>query len=137
MRFQVPQFIKHETKVVGPLTFRQFTYLGIPAGIAFFFYFLAPFSVFVVAAIILGAIGAGLAFLKPSGKSVPGLIADILSFGLGPKTYIWKKGQVAPTAKPQEFSGEGQPTLEEGKITLTKGSKVENLAARVETGKRS
>ena len=64
MRFQVPQFIEHEAKVIGPLTFRQFIYLGIPAAIGFFLYFLAPFSVFLVVTVFTVGIGAILAFFK-------------------------------------------------------------------------
>jgi len=29
MRYTVPQFIEHEAKIIGPLTFKQFTYLAM------------------------------------------------------------------------------------------------------------
>jgi len=68
MRFQVPQFIEHEAKVIGPFTFRQFIYLGVPGVVAFFLYFLAPFFVFIIAAIFLGAFGFMFALIKIGGE---------------------------------------------------------------------
>ena len=63
MRFQVPLFIEHEAKVIGPFTFRQFLYLALPGAVAFFSYFLFPFFIFLVIAITLGMLGLALGFL--------------------------------------------------------------------------
>ncbi len=93
MRFQVPQFIERETKVVGPFTFKQFVFLAVPGAIAFFFYFTAPFQVFVMVAAVLLLIGFGLGFIRVGGKSLPEILLNILSFSVGPKTYNWKGGK--------------------------------------------
>ena len=137
MRFQVPQFIEHEAKVIGPFTFRQFVYLGVPAAVAFFLYFLAPFFVFVVTAVFLGAFGFLFAFIKIGGRSLPTIILNFFNFFIAPKRYIWKKGQ-APIEVPQTQYQQQQPAQQQPakrEIQLTKKSKIKNLATRVETNR--
>ena len=91
MRFTVPQFIEHEAKIVGPLTFRQIIFLGIAGVICFIFYFSAPFSVFLITCVVLGGGAAALAFLKIGNRSLPLILANFLKFSVTPKMYIWKK----------------------------------------------
>lgn len=91
MRFNVPQFIEHETKIVGPLTFRQFIFIGTAGVIAFILYNLVPFHIFLVSAIVIGGTAAALAFLKIGGISLPSLIGNFLKFASEPKIYIWKR----------------------------------------------
>jgi len=136
MRFQVPQFIEHEAKVIGPFTFRQFIYLGAPAAIAFFLYFLAPFFVFVIAAIFLGAFGFMFAFIKIGGRSLPSILLNFFNFTVSPKRYLWRKGK-APVetsqVRYQQQPVEQQPAKRE--IKLIQKSKIKDLATRVETNK--
>ena len=101
MRFQVPQFIEHEPKVIGPFTFRQFLYLAIPGAVAFFLYFTAPFMLFVIGSVILFTIGFALGFLKMGGQSLSSLMAGFLGYSMNPKTYIWKESR---TRIPNGFS---------------------------------
>lgn len=91
MRFQVPQFIEIEDKVVGPLTIKQFMYLAGGAGMAFVAYRLLPFfvSIFVIPAAI--ALGLALAFYKVNNKPFVDILEAGISFYTGEKLYIWKK----------------------------------------------
>jgi len=135
MRFQVPQFIEHEAKVIGPFTFRQFIYLGVPGAVAFFLYFVAPFFVFVVAAVFLGAFGFMFAFIKIGGRSLPSILLNFFNFTVSPKRYIWRKGK-APVQTPQvqyQQPVEEQPGKRE--IKLIQKSKIKDLATRVETNR--
>src|SRR4030042_7019655 len=93
MRFTVPQFIEHEAKIVGPLTFKQFIYFGIAGSICFILYFSVPFSVFFLSCIVLGMTALVLAFLKIGGRGVPTILSNFLRFSLTPKMYIWKKSE--------------------------------------------
>ena len=139
MRFQVPQFIEHEAKVIGPFTFRQFIYLGGPATAAFFLYFLAPFFVFVVAAVFLGAFGFMFAFIKIGGRSLPTILLNFFNFTIAPKRYIWRKGRTlvqtpkAQYQQPASSTDEQQPAKRE--IKLIQKSKIKDLATRVETNR--
>tara|TARA_Y100000310_G_C20653194_1_gene800610 strand:- start:1745 stop:2158 length:414 start_codon:yes stop_codon:yes gene_type:complete len=135
MRFQVPQFIEHEAKVIGPFTFRQFIYLGVPGAIAFFLYFLAPFLLFIVVSMFLGAFGFLFAFIKVGGRSIPSILLNFLHFTVTPKRYIWQKKQV-PVETPQALYGEAEASPQgpqKAKVQLVQKSKVKDLATRVET----
>ncbi len=68
MQFQVPQFIEREAQVVGPLTFRQFSFLAIAGGVAFILYFFAPMVIFVPVTVVLAGIGLLAAFVQVGGK---------------------------------------------------------------------
>lgn len=136
MRFQVPQFIEHEPKVIGPLTFKQFVYLAVPGAIAFFLYFLAPFGLFLVGTVFVGFLGFALAFLKAGGKSLPELILNFWGYSTGPKTYIWKEGRAR---KPASASGEYERTAAEeaiaSQVQLGTQSKIKSLGTQIETKK--
>ena len=137
MRFQVPQFIEHEAKVIGPFTFRQFIYLGVPGAAAFFLYFLAPFFVFVVAAVFLGAFGFMFAFIKIGGRSLSTILLNFFNFTIAPKRYIWRKGRTlvqTPKAQYQQQQPvQKQPAKRE--IKLIQKSKIKDLATRVDTAR--
>ena len=91
MRFTVPQFIEHEAKIVGPLTFRQFVFVGVAVAVCFVFYFSFPFTTFLMVSMVLIGAALCLAFLKVNGKPLPSLLFDFLKFTIEPKMYVWKK----------------------------------------------
>ncbi len=91
MRFTVPQFIEHEAKIVGPLTFRQFTFVGIAGAFGFVLYFNAPFLVFLVSVIFMLVISLALAFVKIGGRDLFTILFNLLKFSIAPKMYIWRK----------------------------------------------
>ena len=91
MRFQVPQFIEVEDKVVGRLTLKQFMYLAGGAGMAFVAYRFLPLfiAIFVIPAI--AGLSLALAFYKVNNKPFVDLLESFFSFYTGEKLYIWKK----------------------------------------------
>ena len=91
MRFTVPQFIDHSPKIVGPLTFKQFLFIGGAGGACFILYFVLPKAVFLTISILLIGLGVAMAFIKINGKPLPLVLVDMLSFRLESKMYIWKK----------------------------------------------
>jgi len=64
MRFQVPQFIEIESKIFGPLTFKQFIYLAGGAGLSFLFYAFLPFFIAVIFIAPVGAFAAENLYLE-------------------------------------------------------------------------
>jgi len=138
MRFTVPQFIEYEMKIVGPLTFRQFIFVGIAGAIGFFLYYTigkTNFFLFVVACFILGAIAIGLAFLQIGGRSLPTILGNFLRFNLSPKIYLWRKKEVPVT----EFRKE-EPSLakategeEELPLKIAEKSQLKKIKTQIET----
>ncbi len=91
MRYQVPQFIEFESKVVGPFSFRQFAYLLGGIGGSYLIYTVLGFFPGIIFMIPLLAISASLAFVKINGRSFVDVMASAFSFAFGRKLYIWKK----------------------------------------------
>ena len=92
MKFQLPQFIETETKLVGPLTLRQFLWVAGGVAILFLLFMLLGLSfVFFVAGLPIAAIFAALAFLKVDEMPLINYIAYLLSYLLNPKRYIFRK----------------------------------------------
>ena len=89
-QFTVPQFIEHEAKIVGPLTFKQFVFIGVAGAICFIFYFTVPFFVFILLSIAIMLGGFALAFLKSGGRTLPIVLKNFFSFSTAPNIYLWK-----------------------------------------------
>lgn len=94
MRYQVPQFIETETKLIGPLTLKQFLFIAGGASMtALEWIFVSNrFIFFALAVITLGFFGA-LAFMKVNGQPLLNYLAYMLSFALGPKRYEYRPPQ--------------------------------------------
>ncbi len=90
MRFQLPQFIETEIKIVGPFTLKQF--LWVAAGAVFIFLDFSVLSgilAIVMAIPIIGFAGA-FAFLKIDGMPLINYLANLLAFSFGSKTYLYQ-----------------------------------------------
>ncbi|OGZ18973.1 MAG: hypothetical protein A2175_01435 [Candidatus Nealsonbacteria bacterium RBG_13_42_11] len=133
MRFTVPQFIEHEAKIVGPLTFKQFIYFGIAGSICFILYFSVPFSVFFLSCIVLGMTALVLAFLKIGGRGVPTILSNFLRFSLTPKMYIWKKSEKPITVFEKEIKKDIDEAEEGLPLKIVKGSRLKKLSTEIET----
>jgi len=88
MRYQVPQFIETEDRLVGPLTFKQFMYVGAPAGVVTIMFFLMPIILWSFVAIILVGVGVALAFAKINGRPILLFIIAFLNGARKPKIYV-------------------------------------------------
>ncbi|MDI6602997.1 MAG: PrgI family protein [Patescibacteria group bacterium] len=100
MQFTLPQFIEHETKIIGSLTFKQCGFIGAAAGVCLILYFSigkTNFFLFVILSIFIFGLALALAFLKIGGKELPTVLKNFLQFNLGSKIYIWKKNETPIT----------------------------------------
>jgi len=89
-QFQVPQFIETEDKIIGPLTLKQFGYIGTAGFVVFLlFFFLNIFLWFLVAGVFI-AIAVGLAFGKVNGRPVIVFVTAFMDSVWKPKVYVFK-----------------------------------------------
>jgi len=132
MRFTVPQFIEMEAKIVGPLTFRQFIFIGIAGGICFVLYFTFPFSLFLLATIVLGSGAVAFAFLKIGGRGLPTILGNFLKFSLAPKIYLWGKKEV-PTEVFKKEMAKAEEKKEELPLKIAEKSRLKKLRTQIET----
>ena len=94
MRFEVPQFIEIEDKIIGPLTWRQFVYLAGGGGILIVFYFVFPFIIFVILGLPFAVLSASLAFHKVNNRPFSIFLESFLEYFRKSKLYLWKKDEV-------------------------------------------
>lgn len=96
MRYQVPQFIEVEDKIVGPLTLKQALYVGGGVAIAFIIWsFLGMFAAIILGIPIL-ALFLGLAFYKVNNKPLVFILESAVKYFFSERLYIWKKEQKKP-----------------------------------------
>ncbi len=93
MKFQLPQFINTEVKLVGPFTLRQFLWLGGGGVLIFVLFLMLPVLWSVVIAIPIGATSIAFAFVKVGGVPLVTYAAYMLSYFLNPKKYVYQEGE--------------------------------------------
>jgi len=139
MQFTVPQFIEHEAKIFGPLTFKQFIFIGVSGAVCFALYFSigkTNFFLFLVLSIMILGIGTALAFLKIGGRNLPTILKNFLSFLVAPKIYLWQRKEIPlrfirGTEKKVEVEAKPAPTLKFAEKSLLK-----KLSTQIETGNK-
>jgi PrgI family protein len=109
MQFQVPQFIETEDKVVGPLSLRQFMYIGAAGLGSAILYFTVTSWLWLLLTIVLLGAAIGIAFIKIGGRPLGNVLLSGLGFYWRPQTYIWKSeespGMTRQMASQQEEGG--------------------------------
>lgn len=98
MRYQVPQFVDIEDKIVGPFTLKQFLiYLGgvfvlIPTYLVF------DMSLFITLALPVMGTCAMFAHLRVQGKSLAAAISNAIAFMVRGQYFVWRR-----VAQPGKF----------------------------------
>lgn len=134
MQFTVPQFIEKEAKIIGPLTFKQFIFIGVAGALCFILYFSFGENnlfLFILLAILIMGIAIALAFVKTAGQSLPTVIANFFRFSIGSKIYIWKKKEVPVISftNPSVFKKE----KEETSLKIVEKSRLKKIGTQLET----
>lgn len=91
MRFEVPQFIEIEDKIFGPLTWRQFVYVGGGIGAAVAMFIVLPFFIFVLFGIPLALISAALAFFPINNRPFSFFLQAIYDYFRNKRLYLWRQ----------------------------------------------
>ncbi|MEK7575865.1 MAG: PrgI family protein [Patescibacteria group bacterium] len=92
MRFQVPQFIDVESKIIGPFTLKQFFYLAGGGGMVFLLKTFLPFFLFVILAIPVAALALALAFYKVNNhQPFIFFLQNVFRHITSKRLYLWKK----------------------------------------------
>ncbi|OGZ95901.1 MAG: hypothetical protein A2847_01990 [Candidatus Sungbacteria bacterium RIFCSPHIGHO2_01_FULL_50_25] len=103
-RFQVPQFITVEDKIIGGfLTAKQFAYLasGVILIVVIFFQFTGFLAL--VLSFFVGASAVALAWGKISEIPVGSIVVHAVKYFIRPRVFVWKRAQ---TREVQKSAGE-------------------------------
>ncbi len=135
MRFNVPQFLEYETKLVGPLTVRQTLFIIIPGGVCFLLYLAyakTNFPLFFFPSLIIMGIGLSLAFVRVAGQNLPTFLINFFKFNLTSKTYLWKK-PASPIMTVVFKRGGEKKEEEKSALKIPEGDRLKKIRIQLET----
>ena len=99
MRFTVPQFIEIEDKIFGPLTWKQFLYVGGGFGLAVALFFV-NFILFVFVGLPVAALAGALAFYPVNNRPFSVFLESAFNYFMSDHRYFWQNdGSVVYTQK--------------------------------------
>lgn len=108
IKFQVPQFIETETKLIGPLTLKQFLWLASGGSLIFLMFLTMNQFIFFIAAFPVGAFFTALAFVKINETPLMNYVLYGLTYLANPKQYIFKKEEAGQDLREIIISDENQ-----------------------------
>ena len=92
MRFDVPQFIEVEDKIIGPFTLKQFLFLLAGGGILFLLWYSLPnLFLFILIGLPIFIIVLFLTFKKVNGRPFLTYLLSMLKHFGKPRLYLWRK----------------------------------------------
>jgi hypothetical protein len=93
MQFEVPQFIEVEDKIFGPLTWRQFLYVGGGGMMAAVIFLTMPFIIFVLFGVPIGLLAFALGFFPVNNRPFSHFLEAIYTYATKQKIYHWHQSQ--------------------------------------------
>jgi hypothetical protein len=92
MRFEVPQFIEVEDKIIGPFTWKQFIYLAGGAGFLIIMYLLIPsFLLFIIVGLPVAALAGFLTFHRVNNRPFSIFLESVVAYFTRSKLYLWRR----------------------------------------------
>jgi hypothetical protein len=135
MRFQVPQFIEREARIVSSLTFKQFVLLVVAGGLVVLLYIVLikiSLMLFVLASTLIVVLAAALGFLDVNGKSLPSLLGNFLGFFVGPKLYVWRKKQLPPKIVWKKVApAQANAEVQESNLKIAEKSRLKRILSKI------
>ncbi len=122
MQFQVPQFIEVEDKIFGPLTFKQFVYVGGGLGACYLLWRVLPIYLAGPLIALVGGLAGGLAFFQFNGRPFIVALENAFFFLIHSKLYLWnnakktKKAIIEMKAAPNAALDLYVPKLSDSKL---------------------
>jgi hypothetical protein len=98
MQFQVPQFIEVEDKIFGPLTFKQFIYIGGGLSTAYICWRILPIYIGAPLGLASVGLGAALAFMEFNGRPFIQAVESAFFYVVRAKLYLWNNEEKMNTA---------------------------------------
>ncbi len=91
MQYQVPQFIEIEDKILSFVTVKQFVYSFIVAMAIMILYFVLNLTLWIIVAVVVGGVAAGLIFIQYNGRPLSALMVSMFFYFWRPRQYVWKR----------------------------------------------
>ncbi len=94
-QFTVPQFIDVESKVIGPITTRQFLIFLATAILIAIFYKIFDLSLFVTVSIFVSVIAIAFSFVKINGRPFHFFVLNLIQTWRRPHLRVWRNSPIA------------------------------------------
>jgi hypothetical protein len=101
--FLVPQFIDVETKIIGPVTTRQFIIMMVAGIIDFLLYKIFVFTWFAVIGLLVTGVFLMVAFLKINGMPLHYFFLNFAQTMKKPKLRVWQKVEITSAPKEEKI----------------------------------
>lgn len=101
-QFTVPQFIDVESKIIGPITTRQFLIFVVAAIIIGITYNIFDFTLFLIIAIMVAIIASVFAFFKVNGRPFHFFVLNFVQTLRRPNLRVWNHKLVTEDLKIEE-----------------------------------
>lgn len=126
-RFQVPQFIMIEDRIIGPLTLRQFLYLLGAGGLILLGWTFLHITLFALLVLPSAGLFVAMAFIKVNARPLPQIMFAAINYYLKPRLYLWRQKREKKAAAPPALLPSGEASPLGALPTLTPG-KLQDLA---------
>ena len=90
MQFEVPQFIDVEDKIFGPLSWRQFLYVGGGVGMGVAIFLTAPLFIFILFGLPIAVLAVALAFYPINNRPFSFFLEAFFTYFQKQRLYLWK-----------------------------------------------
>lgn len=101
MQYKVPQDVQREDTIIGPLTLKQMTILGIGGGIAYALYVslaqLYFVEIWLPPVVIVSSLTLAFTFLKVHSLPFHVYLMNLIEYQLLPRKRIWVQGTGTPS----------------------------------------
>lgn len=128
MRFEVPQFIEIEDKIFGPLTWRQFLYLGGGLGMAVVLFITTNLVVFTLLGIPIALLSGALSFYPVNNRPFSFFLEALFNYITKQKLYLWRRNEDVV----HKNSAPAAQTTGDGPVGAGKKKNIASLARRLE-----
>ncbi len=129
-QFVVPQFLDIESKIIGPLTVRQFLIFLVGAGLIFIVFKLANFWIAAIEGLLIFALTGVFAFLKINGRPFHYFLLNMTQTLRRPSLKVWNK-EVHPETVKHIKKAKPLKIVQKKRLTATR---LSELSLVVDTG---
>lgn len=129
MRYQVPQFVDIEDKIIGPFTLKQFLMYVVAVLFLVPVYLNSDLSLFITVALPVLGIAAAFAHVRIAHKSLGVTIANAAKFAAGGQLFIWRRSGQAKPLRIKDEKWKEENTL----ISDAQTTSLLHLAQTIET----
>lgn len=133
-QFVVPQFLDVESKIMGPITVRQFVIFMVTGLISVIFYKLFDFALFLLIFIPLAAVAFAFAFIKIHGQGLHLVMLNVVQTLRKPSLRVWNKWRTDAELKAKLRRKDAPPPPPSLSKSPLSGSRLRDLSLVVNTG---